>query len=256
LIADSDSVTRRALRLLVSAEGGTQVVGEASTGPEALELAGRAQPDLALLDAELPGVGGIEVARRFSPERAPAVMFLAGNDRHAADAFGVDALDYVVKPLTSQRFRAVMERLHARIGTRPPHPERSSQSASASASDGSERSRERAAFGPRMWVHSRGQVQVVDVDQIEWIESDLRYSWIHLRNGERRRLREPISSIEQRLDPARFARVHRSVIVNLDSVAEAISSAKTKAIILKNGTRLPMSRSRKHNIFSPAGAVL
>ena len=98
-------------------------------------------------------------------------------------------------------------------------------------------------------MRSRGQVQVVDFDDIEWIESELRYCWLHLRNGESRRYRATISRLEDRLDPARFARVHRSVIVNLESVAEAISSATTKAVILKNGTRLPMSRSRRRRVF-------
>ena len=106
-----------------------------------------------------------------------------------------------------------------------------------------------SGHGSRLWMRSRGQVQIVDFDDIEWIESELRYCWLHLRSGESRRYRETISRLEKRLDPARFARVHRSVIVNLDSVAEAISSATSKVVVLKNGTRLPISRSRRRCVF-------
>lgn len=252
LIADPDSEMRLALWALVSAENGLQIVGEARTGPETLELARRVHPDLCVLNAELPELDGIEVARRLPPESAPApapaFIFVAASDRHAAAAFGVEALDYIVKPLTPRRFRAAIERLRHRSGHPAPAlpPRRFGLSEAGPRADARE-----SGFGPRMWMHARGQVQVVDVNEIEWIESDLRYSWIHLRSGESRRLREPISRIEARLDPARFARVHRSVIVNLDSVVEAVSSAKTKAVILKSGARLPMSRSRKHNIFFP-----
>ena len=246
LIVDPDPGALRFLRASMSAEPGVQIVGEAFTGSEALELARHTDPDLVVLNADLPDVNGIEVARRFARGIHPAVMFVAENDRHAADAFAVDALDYIVKPITPRRLRAAIERMRQRRGLSP-----RVVPAIGPASSGAEpRATARTGgFGSRMWMHSRGQVHVVDVDDIEWIGSDLRYSWVHLRNGESRRVREPISRIERRLDPARFARVHRSVIVNLASVAEAVSSAKTKAVILKSGRRLPMSRSRKSNIF-------
>lgn len=109
-------------------------------------------------------------------------------------------------------------------------------------------------FASRLWIRSRGHVQILEVDDIEWIQSELRYCRVHLRNGDVRRVREPIGSIERRLDPARFARVHRSVIVNLDRVAQAISSAREKAIVLKSGTRLPMSRSGRHRLLRSSGA--
>jgi two-component system LytT family response regulator len=106
-----------------------------------------------------------------------------------------------------------------------------------------------APFSSRLWMRSRGHVQIIEVDDIEWIQSELRYCRVYLRSGEVRRVREPISRIERRLDPARFARVHRSVIVNLERVAQAISSAREKAVVLKSGTRLPMSRSGRHRLL-------
>jgi DNA-binding LytR/AlgR family response regulator len=106
-----------------------------------------------------------------------------------------------------------------------------------------------APFSSRLWMRSRGHVQIIEVDEIEWIQSDLRYCRVYLRSGEVRRVREPIGSIERRLDPERFARVHRSVIVNLERVAQAISSAREKAVVLKSGTRLPMSRSGRHRLL-------
>jgi len=106
-----------------------------------------------------------------------------------------------------------------------------------------------APFSSRLWMRSRGRVQIIEVDEIEWIQSELRYCRVYLRSGEVRRVREPISRIERRLDPVRFARVHRSVIVNLERVAQAISSAREKAVVLKSGTRLPMSRSGRHRLL-------
>jgi two-component system LytT family response regulator len=96
----------------------------------------------------------------------------------------------------------------------------------------------------RLWIRSRGQVRSVDVDDIDWIEADAKYSRIHTRQTTHR-LRESIGRIEARLDPARFARVHRSAIVNLDRVVEVHSSAGSSAVILEDGVCIPMSRSRK-----------
>lgn len=130
------------------------------------------------------------------------------------------------------------ERFRGRPATRRPR-----------ASGPSPDSRSDSGYASRLWLRSRGQVQVVDVDDIEWIESDLRYSWVHLRSGESRKIREPIGRVESLLDPGRFARVHRSAIVNLDCVSEVISSAREKAIVLKNGTRLPMSRTGRQRLL-------
>lgn len=111
-----------------------------------------------------------------------------------------------------------------------------------------------SGHGTRLWIRARGQVQVVDIDDIDWIESDLRYCWLHLRGGERRRIRESIGHLEKRLDPRRFARVHRSAIVPVDRISEVISSAREHAIVLKNGTRIPMSRSGRRRLLGSTSA--
>lgn len=265
LIVDDDAGMRRALRSLVSSERGMRVVGEATTGEEALDAVRRLDPDLVLLDVVLPDLDGVEVARRFGPGLGPAVVFVTGNESHAAAAFGVNAVDYVVKPFTLARFRAALERFRRRAGNvvLEPVSEPSARSDTDTQHNAHDADQGRlgsgsaqpavseSTFAQRLWIRSRGQVQVVDVGDIEWIESDLRYCWIHLTSGEKRKVREPISRVESRLDPARFVRVHRSVIVHLERVAEAISSTQAKAIVLKNGTRLPMSRSGRRRVFSP-----
>ena len=143
---------------------------------------------------------------------------------------------------------------HPAIDLRFLSRERSSSALESRLLKRSDRPHEAEPFGARLWIRSRGHVQILEVDDIEWIQSELRYCRVHLRNGDVRRVREPISRIEQRLDPERFARVHRSVIVNLERVAQAISSAREKTIVLKSGTRLPMSRSGRHRLLRSSAA--
>ena len=106
-------------------------------------------------------------------------------------------------------------------------------------------------YPQRLWIRSRGQVRILAVDEIDWVEADAKCSLVHTR-GATHRLRESIGRVEGRLDPARFTRVHRSAIVNLDRVAEVLSSAGSQSVVLRDGTRIPMSRSQKARVFELA----
>jgi two-component system LytT family response regulator len=108
-------------------------------------------------------------------------------------------------------------------------------------------------FPQRLWIRSRGQVRILDVDEIDWVEAAAKCSLVHTRDATHR-LRESIGRVEGRLDPARFARIHRSAIVNLDRVAEVLSSAGSPSVILKDGTRIAMSRSQMPRVVELAAA--
>lgn len=107
-------------------------------------------------------------------------------------------------------------------------------------------------FLPRLFIRSRGQVRVVNVDEIDWIEADAKYSRLHARDATHR-VRESISAVQARLDPAHFARIHRSAIVNLDRVTEVVNLDGRAHAVLENGVRVPMSRSQKLRLLELAG---
>jgi two-component system LytT family response regulator len=246
LIVESDSDMRATLRSLLESEPDMEIVGEASSGREAIDSVRRLAPDVVLLDVDLPETNGIEVVRNYGFERFPATIFIAGHERYAAEAFQVNAFDYLVKPFTSQRFRATLERVRRHL--REDHLQVLSDRLGALLAE----VRDTRSYTKRLWIRSRGQVLILNVDEIDWIEADAKYSCVHARDA-MHRLREPISRVEARLDPARFARIHRSAIVNLDRVVEVLSSAGSQSVMLKDGTRIPISRSQKLRVFELAG---
>ena len=246
LIVENDHGMRAAFRSLIESEPDMEIVGEAGSGTEAIDSVRRLTPDLVLLDIELPGMNGIEVVRKYGVERFPATIFIAGHERYAAEAFDVNAVGYIIKPLSDQRFQATLDRVRRHL--HQDHFQDLSQRLEAFLAG----VRDPRHFPQRLWIRSRGQVRILDVDEINWVEADAKCSCLHTSDATHR-LRESISRIEARLDPARFARVHRSAIVNLDRVAEVLFSTGSPSVVLKDGTRIPMSRPQKLLDYELAG---
>jgi two-component system, LytTR family, response regulator len=245
LIVEDDPDLRRAYRSLFDSEPDMEVVGEAGSGIDTLDAVRRLGPDLVFLDIELPDVNGIELVRRAG-ESFPAVIFVTGHPQYAAEAFQVHAFDYIVKPFTDQRFRATLDRVRR-------HLRRDGlQDISDRISTLLSRVETSKTYPQRLWIRSRGQVIVLNVDEIDWIEADAKYSIVH-QGKTTHRLREPISRIESRLDPGRFSRVHRSAIVNLDRVVEVVSAGGNQYMVLADGSKVPMSRSQRLRVFELAG---
>lgn len=250
LLVEPDPEVRAVLRSFVEHEPDMEIVGEASSGPEALEALRRVDPDVVLLEAEMKEMSGIDLVQSYGVDRFPPAVFVLGNERDAAEVFRLQAVDCIVKPFTHQEFRTTLARVRSHL--RREKDERLSPHGSSNAADiVSER-----RFPHRLWTRtrgqSRGQVLILNVEAIEWIEAQARYSCAHTGDGDHRIL-ESISQIEARLDPARFARVHRSALVNLDRVAEVVSTRNTRFLVLQNGERVPLSRSRKRRLFELAG---
>jgi len=246
LIVEDDPDLRKAYRTLFESEPDMEVVGEASSGAEGLDAVRRLFPDLVFLDIELPDINGIELVRRAGVETFPAVIFVTGYPEYAAEAFQVEAFDYIVKPFTDLRFRSTLDRIRRRL-RRDGIQDLSDQLTTLLSQVQTAKT-----FPQRLWIRSRGQVLVLNVDEIDWIEADAKYSIVH-QGATTHRLREPISRIESRLDPSRFSRVHRSAIVNLDRVVEVVSSGGNQSIVLADGSRIPMSRSQRLRVFELAG---
>jgi two-component system LytT family response regulator len=175
------------------------------------------KPDLVFLDIQMPGLDGMDVTRWFESERRPAIVFVTAHEEFAVQAFEAQALDYLVKPLSEARFRSTITRVLAQLSTRPSR---------------------------RILVPTSSGGILLDAGEIDWIEAQDDHAVIHA-GAKRYKVRQSLAELEARLDSARFARIHRSVIVHLDHVRELHIDPRRGAVIrLRDGTDLPVSRRR------------
>lgn len=214
VLADDEPLARQALRTALVAHPGVQLVGEAVDGMDAVDVVCAARPDLLLLDIRMPGLDGFGVLEALGPAVPPAVIFVTAHDVHAVAAFERDAVDYVVKPFDELRLHAAVDRAIAR---------RAPLATPAETLDRLERLL--AALAPaappleRFVVRKGPRSVVVGLDEVDWVEAADNYVRLHA-GAERHLVRETMRALDARLDPRRFARVHRSAIVNLSRVKE------------------------------------
>ena len=232
VIADDEEPSRERLRALAAAAPDLRVVGEAGDGAEALRLIDELRPDIALLSLAMPGLGGLEVARRM--RHRTAIVFTTPFDRNAIAAFELQAVDYLLKPFDDLRFKAAVERARERARAAP------------DLTDGDRLRQALYESGhlTRVFVRERHRILVVPTGDIERLEA--RGDYVALHVGPKRHLVQvTIADMERRLDPGRFVRVHRSHIVNLDYVVAFNTYPKgALEVELRSGTRLSVSRSR------------
>ncbi|HEX8242637.1 MAG TPA: LytTR family DNA-binding domain-containing protein, partial [Longimicrobium sp.] len=226
---------------------------ECADGREALEAITRLRPDLVLLDVQMPEMDGFEVLRELGPARLPFVVFVTAFDRFALRAFEVAAVDYLLKPFDDERFARAMER--AKHAVRTAEAGELGRRVMALLERGGDASppaeaprAEPAGHATRLTVKGSGRTVFVRVDEVDWIEADDYYAKLHVA-GKTHLLRETMGSLEARLDPQRFFRVHRSAIVNLDRVREIQFLFRGEhVVILHDGTRLKLSRGRLNRL--------
>jgi two-component system, LytTR family, response regulator len=232
VIAEDEESSRERLLTLAAAFADLRLVGETGDGQEALRLIDELRPDLALLSLSLPGLGGLEVARRI--RHRAAVVFTTPFDRNAVAAFELQAVDYLLKPYDDVRFKAAIERARERVQAAP------------DLTDG-ERLRQavyESGHLTRVFLRERNRILVVPTMDIERLEARGDYVALHV-GGKRHLVQVTIADMERMLDPARFVRVHRSHIVNLDYVVAFNTDSKgALEVELRGGTRLSVSRSR------------
>jgi len=234
-LVDDEPLARTLLRVLLEPERDVRFVGEC-TGTEAVVAIEKTRPDIVFLDVQMPEVDGFQVLEKLGPERAPVVVFVTAYDRYALRAFEVHAVDYLLKPVDAARFHAAFEHARSRVRHR----------AGGTAEPGiAGLLRNRARFPSRLLVPGREGTLVIGVDTIDWIEASDYYVSIHA-GGRTRLLRETMADLEGWLDPARFFRVHRSAIVNLDRVREIRPLLHgDAAVILSTGDMVRLSRTRR-----------
>ncbi len=270
LIVDDESLARQRVRRLVQAESDVDVVGEAESGREAVSLIRELQPDLVCLDVQMPGLDGFGVLRELDGGHVPMVLFVTAYDEHAQRAFDVHAVDYVLKPVDEDRFKAAFgkartqlanavaaERLGALLetvrrmatgGAAMAEARGEAATGDGHGTAGAGASPDAGRFASRMLVKQDGRMFFVKTTDIDWIEADRNYVRLHVGTTTHT-IRERISHLEDTLDPRVFARIHRSTIVNLNRVREMQQwFSGDYVVVLEDGTRLRLSRHYRDRV--------
>ena len=239
LVVDDEPIARRTLRQLLERDPDVTVAGECPSGRAAVQALRQGPVDVLLVDVEMPGMSGLDVVRAAGPGAAAAVVFVTAHETYALDAFEVGAVHYLLKPFDDARFAAVLARAKAHAsgrhlqalaqrlggvpGAAPPHLE-------------------------RLVVRDAGRITLVPVRDVDWVEAADCYVELHV--GPRTHLlRGSLSDLEARLDPRRFARIHRSTLVNVERVQELHPLFHGEyLVVLEGGPRLKLSRTYRDRL--------
>ena len=242
LIVDDEPLARRRIKSLLAHDFNVDVIGECSDGHKAVSSISELTPDLVFLDVQMPAMDGFEVIRTIGPERMPTVIFVTAYDQYALKAFEVNAIDYLLKPFDRKRFQKTLERAKAMIrGLQKGDVNHQLLSLLGDL-------RREQETPDRFIIKSEGRVVFIRVEEIDWMRTVGNY--VRLQVGRDSHLmRETMSGMEAKLDPDRFMRIHRSIIVNLDRVKEVQPWAKGEyVVIMRDGTRLIMSRRYRERL--------
>jgi len=235
VIVDDEAPSRALLREYLAALDDVELVAECTNGFEAVKRIGDLEPDLVLLDVQMPKLDGFEVLELLEPR--PAVVFVTAYDEYALKAFEVHAVDYVLKPIGRERLSAALAQARARLAGAAPAASAPPPAALAAAA------RAPGQFVERILVKDGANVHVIPVDRLDWIEAQDDYVAIRAE-GKSHLKPQTLAEIAAGLDPARFVRVHRSYVLNVERLARLELYAKdSRVAILKDGKQLPVSRA-------------
>ena len=235
LIVDDEPLARRGVVLRLRKFKDVEIVGECEDGRSAVDKILERSPDVVFLDIQMPGMDGFEVLRALPPKNMPAVIFLTAYEQHVLRAFDVHALHYLLKPVDDTRFAAAVSRARDLVN-------------SEAKTDVAQRmmkmlNRSSPVFASRFTVQTGSRIQIVMVEDVEWIGAAGDYVELHV-NGRAFLVRETMTSLEQRLDPARFLRIHRSRIVQSRGIQELRSIENREFTVkLSDGSEHRSSRT-------------
>jgi two-component system LytT family response regulator len=250
LIADDEGPARLKLRRLLSQAEEAEIVGEARNGAEAIELIRSLGPELVFLDIQMPVVDGLGVVEQVGPEQMPPVVFVTAHDEHAVRAFEVHALDYLLKPVTPERFGVTLARVRRRLAQGPaqeaePLAERLRHLLGAAG---------RAEYLDRILVHDDRRGVFLPVERVDRITADRNYVRLH-SGAATYELRAALAAVARRLDPRRFLRINKSELVRIDAVHEVHPwSHGDYRVVMRDGTTLTWSRRYRTQVADPFGA--
>jgi two-component system, LytTR family, response regulator len=231
LICEDEPLARETLRDFIAARPELALIGEASDGKQALKLVRALKPDVVFMDIQMPELTGLEVLRQLAGhEPWPAIIFTTAYDQHAVTAFELNAMDYLLKPFSPERFDAAVQRVLEETAV------------SAAVATQALSNPKNTEPLQRILVRDRGQIFPLSVDEIQYLKSDSKYTLIAAR-GSNFYVRITLAELEPRLPTQRFLRVHRSAIVNLDFVESMKPDEQSQLeILMRDGSKLLANR--------------
>lgn len=230
VIVDDEELARAYLREMLQSHPEIEIVAECANGFDAVKAVNELSPSLLFLDVQMPKLDGFEVLELIDAD--PAVIFVTAYDQYAMRAFDAQAIDYLLKPFSAERFDRALDRAKGRAGKKPASTTRRVD---------------------RIVVRDGAKIHVIPLDKLDYAEAQDDYVALHTE-GKSYLKQQPIGELEAALDPARFVRIHRSAIVNLERVARIEPYAKeSRVAILADGTRLPVSRSGYARLLEAMG---
>jgi two-component system LytT family response regulator len=238
LIVDDESPARERLKRLLAGIEGIELIGEAASGIQAVEMIEQEKPDLVLLDIQMPGLDGFEVIEAL--QDPPLVIFVTAYDEYAIRAFEVNALDYLLKPFSRERLAKAVRRAQEALAEERDFPAQLGPLLESLAAQG--------RYLARLAVRDRDRIRVLDVGEVDWIGIEGEQVMVHV-GDQAYPIRRTLTELEARLDPAQFFRAHRSAIVNLSRVKEVIPWFKgSHKLRLTTGAEVDLSRARARTL--------
>ena len=235
LIVDDEPLAREGMALLLREEASISGVAQARNGAEAVAMIRAGSPDLVLLDVQMPEMDGFGVLKALAPEAIPPVIFVTAHDQYAIQAFEVNAIDYLLKPVTRERFSQSLSRVREQLQMQGPDNQHVLSLLQQLSS--------RPRYLSRIALRAAGRISFAEAGDILFAQAAENYVQLHLQ-GARHLLHVPIATLEASLDPQMFLRIHRSLIVNVRHIHELETGPHGEYIvILRGGGRLQASRT-------------
>jgi two-component system, LytTR family, response regulator len=250
VIVDDEPLGRTLIREMLRGDPEIEVVGECSSGSEAIKSIGDLHPALVFLDVQMPEIDGFAVLAALDAARLPMIVFVTAYDQYAVRAFEVHAVDYLLKPFDRERFQRSLQRAKAQLRLER-HSDVSERILALL-----EEQKAKTKYLERVVIKANGRIFFLKTSEIDWIEAAGNYVSLHVKK-ESYLLRETIGGMESQLDPAKFPRIHRSQIVNLDRIRELRPwSHGEYHVILHDGTQLSLSRTYRDRLHELLGRTL
>lgn len=262
IVVDDEPLARKGMMVRLAEFSQLNVVAECSNGQQAIQSISQLQPDLVFLDVEMPGMDGFAVLKQLQSAMVPLpyIVFVTAYDHYAFNAFEVNALDYVLKPVEADRLRQTVEKvikLHQAQDSQK-HKGQLAEAVARLTGEDADNILQRLdnaqpvvndRFPDAISIKDSGEITRVPVAEIEWVDAAGDYMCIHTKDGQTHILRRTMKELEQELDPRLFVRVHRSAIVNVHTIAKLQMLANGEhQLMLTNGQAVKVSRSYKDRV--------
>lgn len=250
IIVDDEPLAREGVALYLK-DAGVEVLAQCENGDQAVTCIRELNPDLVFLDINMPGLSGLGVVQKIGPAAMPLTIFLTAHDKYAIEAFRINALDYLLKPINAEHFSASLRRAQQELEKNRIHRHKEQLARLLQAFPAMEEGqRQGGVTSNRILVRTAGHVYFLKPQDIHWIEADGDYVSIHT-DLKSHLVRETLKTMEERLATEGFQRIHRSSLVNLEAIRELIANDNGDyKVVLKNDTVLKLSRNYRDQLYA------